>query len=175
MRQDKARVEVAGVPLILRVLSQCGYVADEATVVAAPGWSYADIGLRTIQDAQAHEGPFSGLVTAMRHAATGPLLVVGCDQWGLTPQMLTPLLSALHADAKAAAYRGGFWHPLPLAVDAASMLAARNAFDGGERSLWRWLEQVGGASLPEPEGWSEVVSVDDAERLAAVRAAAQLA
>ena len=83
MGQDKARVEVAGLPLILRVVAQCGYSPDEATVVAAPGRSYADLGLRTIEDAQAHEGPFSGLVTALGDAAAGPLLVVGWDEWGL--------------------------------------------------------------------------------------------
>lgn len=95
MGQDKARVEVAGLPLILRVAAQCGYSPDEVTVVAAPGRSYADLSLRTIEDAQAHEGPFSGLVTALGDAAAGPLLVVGCDQWGLTPEMLHRLDAAV--------------------------------------------------------------------------------
>ena len=173
MGQDKARVEVAGLPLILRVVAQCGYSPDEATVVAAPGRSYADLGLRTIEDAQAHEGPFSGLFTALGDAAAGPLLVVGCDQWGLTPEMLHRLEAAVGEGAPAAAFRGERWHPLPLVVRSSSAASARAAFDGGERSLWRWLEQVGAASLAEPEGWPAVVSVDDAERLAAARAAAQ--
>ena len=173
MGQDKARVEVAGLPLILRVVAQCGYSPDEVTVVAAPGWSYADLGLRTIEDAQAHEGPFSGLLTALGDAAAGPLLVVGCDQWGLTPEMLHRLEAAVGEGAPAAAFRGERWHPLPLVVRSSSAASARAAFDGGERSLWRWLEQVGAASLAEPEGWPAVVSVDDAERLAAARAAAQ--
>ena len=173
MGQDKARVEVAGLPLILRVVAQCGYSPDEATVVAAPGRSYADLGLLTIEDALAHEGPFSGLLTALGDAAAGPLLVVGCDQWGLTPEMLQRLETAVMEGAPAAAFRGLHWHPLPLVVCSSSAASARCAFDGGERSLWRWLEQVGAASLAEPEGWPAVVSVDDAERLAAARAAAQ--
>jgi len=173
MGQDKARVEVAGRPLILHVVAQCGYSPDEVTVVAAPGRSYADLGLRTIEDAQAHEGPFSGLLTALGAASAGPLLVVACDQWGLTPEMLHRLEAAVGEGAPAAAFRGERWHPLPLVVRSSSASSARAAFDGGERSLWRWLEQVGAASLAEPEGWSEVVSVDDAERLAAARAAAK--
>lgn len=173
MGQDKARVEVAGLPLILRVVAQCGYSPDEVTVVAAPGWSYADLGLRTIEDAQAHEGPFAGLVTALGDAAAGPLLLVGCDQWGLTPEMLHWLEAAVGKGAPAAAFRGERWHPLPLVVCSSSAASARAAFATGERSLWRWLERSGAVALPEPEGWSEVVSVDDAERLAAARAAAQ--
>lgn len=168
MGSDKALVEVAGLPLILRVVAQCGYRPDEATVVAAPGRSYADLGLLTIEDAQTHEGPFSGLVTALGHAAAGPLLVVGCDQWGLTPEMLQALGQEVEAGAPAAAFRGPRWHPLPLVVDAALAPAARRAFDGGERSLWRWLERSGALALPEPEGWSEVVSVDDEAALALV-------
>ena len=161
MGQDKARVEGAGVPLVLCVLSQCGYGPDEALLVAAPGRSYADLGLRTIEDAQAHEGPFSGLVTALGNAAVGPLLVVGCDQWGLTPEMLRCLEAVVAQGAPAAAFRGLHWHPLPLVVRSSSYASARHAFDAGERSLWRWLEQSGGAALPEPEGWAKVVSVDD--------------
>ena len=168
MGQDKARVEVAGLPLILRVVGQCGYRPDEATVVAAPGRSYADLGLRTIEDAQAHEGPFSGLVTALGDAAAGPLLVVGCDQWGLTPEMLRRLDAGVAQGAPAAAFRGLRWHPLPLVVRSSSAASARAAFATGERSLWRWLEQVGAASLAEPAGWSEVVSVDDEAALARV-------
>jgi molybdopterin-guanine dinucleotide biosynthesis protein A len=168
MGSDKARVEVAGLPLVLCVVAQCGYRPDEATVVAAPGCSYTDLGLRTIEDAQTHEGPFSGLVTALGHAAAGPLLVVGCDQWGLTPEMLQALGQEVEAGAPAAAFRGPRWHPLPLVVDAALAPAARCAFDSGERSLWRWLERSGALALPEPEGWSEVVSVDDEAALALV-------
>lgn len=173
MGQDKARVEVAGLPLILRVVAQCGYSPDEATVVAAPGRSYADLSLRTIEDAQAHEGPFSGLVTALGDAAAGPLLVVGCDQWGLTPEMLHRLDAAVGEGAPAAAFRGLRWHPLPLVVCSSSAASARAAFAAGERSLWRWLERTGAAALPEPESWGEVVSVDDEAALAAARAAAQ--
>jgi len=168
MGSDKALVEVAGLPLILRVVAQCGYRPDEATVVAAPGRSYADLGLLTIEDAQTHEGPFSGLVTALGHAAAGPLLVVGCDQWGLTPEMLRRLEAGVAQGAPAAAFRGLRWHPLPLVVDTALAPAARSAFDSGERSLWRWLERSGALALPEPEGWSEVVSVDDEAALALV-------
>ena len=51
MGQDKARVEVADRPLILHVVAQCGYSPDEVTVVAAPGRGYADLGLRTLEDA----------------------------------------------------------------------------------------------------------------------------
>ena len=168
MGRDKARVEVSGRPLILHVVAQCGYAPEAVTVVAAPGRSYADLGLRTVEDASEHEGPFSGLQTLLRHAAPGPLLVIGCDQWGLREAMLAPLLSALQAGAMAAAYRGVLWHPLPLAIDAAAADAVRQAFDQGERSIWRWLERCGAAALPEPQGWSQVVSVDDAAALAGV-------
>ena len=168
MGSDKARALVAGRPLLLHVLEQCGYRPDEATVVAAPGRSYADLRLRTIEDGQVHEGPFSGLVTALGHAAAGPLLVVGCDQWGLTQEMLHRLETAVMEGAPAAAFRGPRWHPFPLVVCSSSAASARAAFDGGERSLWRWLEQVGAASLAEPEGWPAVVSVDDEAALALV-------
>lgn len=168
MGRDKARVSVAGLPLIRQVAVQCGYAVDEVVVVAAPGSGYNDLGFATIHDATAHEGPFSGLLTALSHARSGPVLVAGCDQWGLTSAMLHALLAALGGGAPAAAFRGGFWNPVPLAVEASSRGSVQAAFDAGERSVWRWLERAGAVALPEPEGWSEVVSVDDAARAAAV-------
>lgn len=169
MGRDKARVLVAGKPLLQTVAEHCGYLLTEVVVVAAPGNSYDDLGVATVHDASAHEGPLSGLLTALEHAPPGPLFVAGCDQWGLRPAMLRLLLSAMRDGAPAAAFRGGFWHPLPLAVDAAVLPAVRAAFDAGERSVWRWLEQIGAAALAEPEGWSEVISVDDPGRVAAVQ------
>jgi molybdopterin-guanine dinucleotide biosynthesis protein A len=87
--------------------------------------------------------------------------------------MLHRLEAAVTEGAPAAAFRGLRWHPLPLVACSSSAASARAAIDGGERSLWRWLERSGAVALPEPEGWSEVVSVDDEAALAAARAAAQ--
>jgi hypothetical protein len=53
-------------------------------------------------------------------------------------------------------------------VDAALVPAARCAFDRGERSRRRWLERSGAVALPEPEGWEEVISVDDEAALVLV-------
>lgn len=170
MGRDKARVLVDGKPLILHVVGQCGYRADEVTVVAAPGRSYEDLGLRTVEDGASHEGPFSGLLTAVGVASPGPMLVVGCDQWGLSPATIASLVAAVRSGASAAAYRGDFWHPLPLALDASAAAGVRRAFAEGERSIWRWLERTAAAALAEPAGWSEVVSVDDEASLRRVGA-----
>lgn len=172
MGQDKARLPVGSAPLILQVVRQCGYLPSQVTIVAAPDRSYADLGLRTIEDAQAHEGPFAGLLTVLEAASSPWVAVVACDQWGLQPPMLRALDAAVESGAPAAAYRGDRWHPFPMVVRTGAAASVRAAFEAGERSLWRWLERSGAAALPEPEGWSEVVSVDDAAALERVAAKA---
>lgn len=172
MGQDKARLPIGGAPLLLHVVRQCGYLPSQVTVVAAPGRSYSDLGLQTIEDAQAHEGPFAGLLTVLERASSPWIAVAACDQWGLQPSMLRALEAAVEAGAVAAAYRGERWHPVPMVVRADAVASVRAAFATGERSLWRWLEQSGAAALPAPDGWSEVVSVDDAAALERVAAKA---
>jgi hypothetical protein len=46
MGQDAAPEEVAGLPIILRVVARCGYRPEEATVVAAPMWAPTTVPVR---------------------------------------------------------------------------------------------------------------------------------
>jgi molybdopterin-guanine dinucleotide biosynthesis protein A len=61
---DKARAELAGVPLILRLAHQVEPVASPLVVVADRRDKYLDLGLTTIADALPGLGPLGGLLTA---------------------------------------------------------------------------------------------------------------
>ena len=86
---DKARAEIGGVPLILRVAGQLGDTASSITVVADRAKKYDDLGLITIVDHHPGVGPIAGLERALVHysqsdasrvgGGKGYLLLVSCD------------------------------------------------------------------------------------------------
>ena len=111
---DKARAEVDGQPLILKLARSAEAFASEIVVVADCADKYADLGLRTIADEIPARGPLGGLYTALQSVA-GPawLLVASCDLLQLTRDSIEPLLAAVSPDVQAIAYRGRAAHPFP--------------------------------------------------------------
>jgi molybdopterin-guanine dinucleotide biosynthesis protein A len=78
MGTDKALVDVAGVPMVLRVASALAVVADELIVVGRSGEL---LGLPCIpDDGPPHRGPLAGIALALRLAGEGMVAAIGVDQ-----------------------------------------------------------------------------------------------
>lgn len=75
---DKARLEIAGVPMVVRMARLVEPLVASVTVVGKPE-RYAPLGLLVVPDDYAGMGPAGGLATALRHAAGEWCLIVGCD------------------------------------------------------------------------------------------------
>jgi molybdopterin-guanine dinucleotide biosynthesis protein A len=93
--RDKARAEVGGTPMLVRMCELAAEVAGSAAVVAPTG-RYEDLGARIVADRWPGAGPLGGMATALLHTGeTAPNcawnLIVGCDLPFLTREWLVDL------------------------------------------------------------------------------------
>ncbi len=156
---DKARALVDGVPLLVAVARSLAGAAPVTVVGREPG-GYADLGLRTIADAEQGRGPLAGLEAALADRGAGWLLLAACDTLGLRLEWLE-LLHAARGAHRAVAFRGRHWEPLPALYHTELLAPVRARLAGEERarSLHALLAEHA-APVPLPEGWSAVRSIN---------------
>ncbi len=92
MGRDKALLEIAGAPLLVRTARLLESRVAAVTVVGPPE-RYAALGLRIVPDDCAGVGPLGGLATALRISSSEWNLVVGCDLPYLTGEWLDWLIA----------------------------------------------------------------------------------
>lgn len=150
---DKARAEIVGVPLIVRIASSLSRFATDIQVVADMPGKYADLGLKTIADTQTHQGPLGGLIRALEHrlstAGAGWLLLSGCDWAEVSAECCAALLAQLAVSDLAAAFFDGRWEPL-LALYHTRILERARLEMAGRRSLQFLLTQAGATRVRIP-------------------------
>ncbi|XAL99905.1 molybdenum cofactor guanylyltransferase [Phycisphaeraceae bacterium D3-23] len=136
---DKARAVVEGQTLIAHVAHAVSQVARSVTAVAQDAGHYADLGLATIADAAADNGPVQGLLAALIHRIEthghGWLLLAACDMLVADDSPYNTLLAALQVvpkDCQVVAFRTDRWHPMPGLYHTAMLpIVAAFLADGG--------------------------------------------
>jgi 5-formyltetrahydrofolate cyclo-ligase len=104
----KAAAEVAGVPMLERVVAVLASCCDEVVVVAAPDDAARDVlalarahdsgvPVRLLHDARAHAGPAAALAGALPSVACELAFVSGCDTPLLAPALVRGLVGAAAA------------------------------------------------------------------------------
>ena len=96
MGRDKALLEIAGVPLLVRTARLLEPRVAGVTVIGPPE-RYAALGLRVVPDDRAGLGPLGGIATALRISSSEWNLVVGCDLPYLTGEWLDWLIARARA------------------------------------------------------------------------------
>jgi len=90
MGQDKALLEVDGMPLIHIVAANVQRALGEVTLVGSKA-KYGYLGMPVIEDIHPGLGPLAGIHAALRHSRKPLVLVVGCDM----PFLNAPFLEQL--------------------------------------------------------------------------------
>jgi molybdopterin-guanine dinucleotide biosynthesis protein A len=142
MGTDKAFVDVGGRPLVTVVagaLREAG--AAEVLAVGGDEARLAALGLRAVPDDHPGEGPLGGIVTALRRAQAGIVVVLACDlPWASAAAVRAVVRAVEGADVAVAAGEGGRPEPLHAAWRRAACLPALEAaFAAGERAPARAL------------------------------------
>jgi molybdopterin-guanine dinucleotide biosynthesis protein A len=139
--QDKALAVLRGKTMLERMSKLCCQFGREVRVVAPPG-RYSVTGVEVIADRWPGEGPFGGIITALRHAKESGdrakwLLIVGCDMPFLTREWLSFLVErALTSDADAVVPRSpSGLEPLCACWRTAAVDLLQTAFDEGVRKV----------------------------------------
>ncbi len=155
---DKSRALLAGVPLIGHVASIAGGHSPDVTVVADRADAFADLGLRTIGDAEPYQGPLSGLRSALldvkSHAPQAAwLLLLACDQPDLRLDWIQTLHEMLSPGRRAVVYRSDRWLPMPGFYHVSILPQVQELLDGGRGfggSMQRLLTALDALPVPAP-------------------------
>jgi molybdopterin-guanine dinucleotide biosynthesis protein A len=158
---DKARVEVEGRPLLVRVATSLQPVAAEVIVIADRPGKYRDLGFETIADRRPGLGPLGGLQAALSHRNDGWLLLASCDRIGIRPEWLQALFAGRTNGAPAVVFRGEIWQPLPALYHTRLAPEVDAAIDAGRLTPWMLLEQTGAMALDLPEDWEQSLDIND--------------
>jgi molybdopterin-guanine dinucleotide biosynthesis protein A len=93
MGRDKARLELGGLPLIVRTARLVASAAGAPAAIIGNPDAYRAFDLRAIADDWPGAGPLGGMVTALRNAATPWSLIVATDLPYLTREWLGYLVA----------------------------------------------------------------------------------
>jgi molybdopterin-guanine dinucleotide biosynthesis protein A len=177
---DKARAELEGVPLLVRVADVFRLICDDVFAVADVPGKYADVNVPTIADLRPGRGPIAGLETALahrlQHRGPGWILLASCDLAGLKIEWTKAVLK--HATTldesssiKAIAFRSEFWQPFPAAFHTDLLPFATRQLDAGHASFQALLSdsEARAIALPLPADWPGIVQVNTPADLGAFR------
>ncbi len=101
MGEDKAFVEVEGVPMIRRVVDAVVEAGLPPVVIAPRTPAYLALGVNVYEDIIPGMGPLSGLHTSFAVTDADRVLLVGCDMPGVRPALLSYLASLEMGEADA--------------------------------------------------------------------------
>lgn len=85
MGTDKGLLLFRGEPLVANIVRQLQSATHEVIIVANNP-AYEIFGFRVIRDSIAEIGPAGGIYTALQHASTEKIFVVGCDMPFITTE-----------------------------------------------------------------------------------------
>lgn len=154
MGRDKARLELGGVPLILRTAKLVESVAGAPAIIGNPE-AYRVFQLRAIADNWPGAGPLGGIATALRATAAPWSLVVATDLPYLTRVWLEYLIAralASPADAVLPMNARGA-EPLCAMYHQRAEPAIRKALERGTRKVTDGLRDVSVETIA-PAEWN---------------------
>jgi molybdenum cofactor guanylyltransferase len=167
MGADKALLEIAGEPLIVRTVKLASTVANPVRVVGGAD-KFTALRLAALEDDHPGDGPLGGIATALRATSHEWNLILACDLPYLTHRWLEHLVErarSSQADAVVPATRHQNYEPLcamyrkRCAHDAASAVAAGNL---KVQEFVAALHEAGRLEPVEPAEWKRF---DSAGRL----------
>src|SRR5579885_2333408 len=108
MGRDKALLELAGEPLLVRMVRMMTEAAGSAVILGDPK-RYGGLGFPVMADRIAGLGPLGGLLTALESTAADWNLMVACDMPGVTAALLREIVThaRMSADARCVAAVSG--------------------------------------------------------------------
>jgi molybdenum cofactor guanylyltransferase len=142
---DKGLVELAGQPMIARVLARLAPQVDHILVNANRNMDrYAAFGWPVVPDSDTgFLGPLAGLVAGLRASETPLVLTVPCDSPLVAPDLAKRLYEAMDREGAeiAVAFDGEWLQPVFMLVHRKVLESLEGFLAQGGRKIDRWLEQ----------------------------------
>jgi molybdopterin-guanine dinucleotide biosynthesis protein A len=164
MGSDKALLELAGIPLILRATSAAQGVCGSVALVGDPA-KYAGLGFPVVNDEFPGCGPLAGIEAALRATSSDWNLILACDMPRLDPVILESLFG-MEADCVLPQYPNGDVEPLCAVYHRRCHAHIRAAIENGVRKVTRALEGLAIRYLPvsSEDPFTNLNTPDDVRR-----------
>src|SRR3989337_991257 len=107
MGEDKALLQLDGIPLIERLLQRVSGLGDEILITTNRPQDYQYLGLRMASDPEPGAGALHGLRTALEAARGQTVLVLACDMPFVSRPLLEHMLQLAEAADLVVPRRGG--------------------------------------------------------------------
>ncbi len=153
--RDKALVEVAGEPLVVRAARRLEKCCQAVFVASGDGRRLGELAWEQVADAVSEGGPLAGILAGLERATTPLVAVVAVDLPHLNPAVLQRLAGEWRGEAAVVPLVSGRIHPLHgvYASDAAPRL--RRLLLAGRRAVISALSELGARVVGE-EGWADL-------------------
>jgi molybdenum cofactor guanylyltransferase len=163
--RDKALVQMAGEPLLMRLYAVLREVTPSVAVIGAEE-KYGGLGVTCVADRWPGEGPLGGILTALEASAQdgdgdGWNLIIGCDMPFLTREWLAYIVErAAASTAQVVAPRSrDRWEPLCACWRTSARAALEGVFDQGVRKITEAMKHLSVEILDETH-WKRFDSGD---------------
>jgi molybdopterin-guanine dinucleotide biosynthesis protein A len=143
MGQDKARLEMAGKPLVLRAAEALRPFVREITLLGPPE-QYGDLGLPVLADQWPDQGPLAAVCTGLLNSNAEWNIFLACDLPLLSGeflQLLVERIRASQADAVVPRTEDG-WQPFCAAYHSRCRAVFVRALQQGRRSMIGVFEEI---------------------------------
>ena len=151
MGEDKALIEIDGVPLWERQLRVLRELTPRELFIAGPArdeWHHA--GCIIIADAQPNAGPLAGLVAALRHCTAPLLLALAVDLPRMTADYLREMM-AVCSETSGILPRGrGNFEPMAAVYPLTALPLAESCLASGNYSMQRFAARCLSQGLASP-------------------------
>ena len=166
---DKPLLEIAGKPLVMHIVERLAPQVQTILISCPPGNdAYQDLGLESIPDHAAHEGPMAGLAACLPHVTTPWLLTWPGDAPFPPPNLIANLAPACHETGAASVTVAGRRQNATLLLTQLRATQLAQAFEQGERAPRHWLDRESIPSIPMQESaFRDIDTPTDLARLKA--------
>lgn len=143
MGSDKARLDLAGQPLLLRILNLLRPHVESVTVLGSAG-TYDFFTDPVIPDRKPGRGPLVAILTGLEHSRADWSIFLACDMPLLSSRFIELLLQLMaKSDADAVVPQtGSGWKPVCAAYRKTAIPQIREAIIASEYSVFRTLQRL---------------------------------
>jgi len=135
MGEDKALLQLDGIPLIERLLQRVSGLGDEILITTNRPQDYQYLGLRMASDPEPGAGALHGLHTALKAARGQTVLVLACDMPFVSRPLLEHMLQLAEAADLVVPRRGGEYEPLHAVYSKGCLPALEAVLQQGEHRM----------------------------------------
>jgi molybdopterin-guanine dinucleotide biosynthesis protein A len=160
MGQDKAFIEIAGLPMIERILRVLGDLFEETLVVANQTDPYRRLDTSVYTDAIPGRGALGGLYTGLLFSSFDTAFCVGCDMPFLSPSLISYLADEIEGHDAVVPRTADGLQPLHAVYSKTCLGAIRRVIDENKEKIIDIYPLVNVKVIPESDfsflaGWKE--------------------